>query len=187
MKILVSIIFVFLNSMAFSQDVKEEVEKRIYISEMPTQAVIYIKQMPIDTATKIKYYFEQDKDRKSYEAKFKFKEHKYSVEFDINGNLQDIEVRQKKSDLPEDILARIESYLTDTYSRYKIEKTQMQYLPLHAKRAFKENIKPDGYELIVATKNEKNKLEKYEMTFNPKGSFLKSRKIVRRSYDFLLF
>tara|TARA_R110002020_G_scaffold474035_2_gene704316 strand:+ start:87 stop:650 length:564 start_codon:yes stop_codon:yes gene_type:complete len=187
MKVLLSIICLVIYSIAFSQGVKEEVEKRIDLSEMPQEAKIYIKQMPIETTTKIKYYFEKDRDRESYEAKFKFEDHKYSVEFDPDGNLQDIEVRHKKNDLPEDIVKRIEHYLQNTYSRYKIEKIQTQYLPLHAKRAFKEKIEPDGYELIVATKNEKNKLEKYEMTFNPRGSFLKSRKIVRRSYDFLLF
>lgn len=186
MKILLHAIIYLFTVSVLAQTVKHEVEDRIDASEMPAQAVKYIEQIKIKTK-RLKYYLEEDEGKKGYEAKFKNNGKKYSVEFDDLGSLQDIEVRISESKTPEKILKTIEHYLNQNYNRFKIEKIQAQYLPLHANRAFTDKINPDAYELIVATKNDDNKLQKFEMTFNAQGKYIKSRKIIRRSYDFLLF
>lgn len=169
-----------------AQEAKKEVEKRIKPGAMPESAVDYIENLPVKPK-RLKYYLETDGDDLSFEAKFKNSGRIHSVEFDEKGNLLDIEIIVGKRFPEEATLAKIRSYLNNNFTRHKIEKIQAQYLPLHQSRAFEQPGKPDAFELVVATKNEKNKLQHFEMTFNAEGSFLKSRKIIRRSYDFLLF
>ncbi len=181
------VLFGFLNiltTLSQAQDVKQEVEKRIKADQMPQRAITYLESLDGDKK-RLKYYFEQDGERQSYEAKFKLKELKYSVEFHKDGRLQDIEIIRSKKEMGA-ALDQIEDYLKANYARHRIEKIQAHYNPAAVFNT-KNPGKPDGWELIVATKNSENTLQRFEMTFDATGNFTNSRKVVRRSYEFLLF
>ncbi|WP_162431042.1 hypothetical protein [Christiangramia aestuarii] len=178
---------------ATSQDKKIEKEEDIEREEMPEKAQQYLlKNLPEDI-NKLRHYHETDGDKESYEAKFKFNRHRFSVEFNEKGKLEDIEVQVKKKDLKPEVLKNIENYLGQQHDRFKLEKIQTQYLSkkedaektMNRAKKFESN-SPDHYELIVATKN-KGKLKKYEMLFDADGNFESEREIIRNSYDYLIF
>ncbi|MAZ27871.1 MAG: hypothetical protein CL868_12440 [Cytophagaceae bacterium] len=171
--------------LALSQKVKNEIEKRIKEIEMPAPAVEMLKKMQI--GSQVRYYLEKDGDTRSYEAKFKQEGHLYSVEFTPGGKLEDVEVTIAFKALPAPVKDAVLSDLASRSARFKVEKTQLHYDARHWENALKKEGPPDGHELIVALKNEKNKLSKQEMTYDASGKFLSSRKVVRRSYDFMLF
>lgn len=177
----IGLIFPFL---ALSQNTKNEVEKRINAEEMPAPALALLQEMPIEN--RVKYYFESDGDNESFEAKFKFNKHKYSVEFSTSGELQDIEIAYDLDEIDPQIAGLIEQDLKARFERHKIEKLQKQFSSTLWQQAFSSQ-NPDGYELIVATKNKENKLSNLEITYDKNGNFVNSRKVLRRSYDFILF
>lgn len=193
MKHLLLIIILMLPIFATSQDKKIEKEEDIDREEMPEKAQQYLVENLLEDINKLRHYHETDGDKESYEAKFRFNRHRFSVEFNEMGALEDIEVQVKKKDLKPEVLKNIENYLGQQHERFKIEKIQAQYLSKEEdsektmKRAEKfDSNSPDHYELIVATKN-KGKLKKYEMLFDANGIFENEREIIRNSYDYLIF
>ncbi len=185
-KFLLSVILILLGNAAFSQETKNEVEKRIKEAEMPAEAIHTLKTLPINL-NRTKFYLESDNEHSSFEAKVKLKGHKYSIEFDKNGELLDIEIAIDLDEIPENITKSIKNYLKNTYERHKIEKIQEHFIPANTRDAFDERKNPDKYEFIVATKNKENKLEEMEIRFDSTGKELETRKVIRRSYEFFLF
>ncbi|MDT0641219.1 hypothetical protein RM553_00105 [Zunongwangia sp. F363] len=151
-------ILLFTGLSMLAQDKKIEREDRISEEKMPGRAVELINAEKPEAARRLKYYFETDANRTSYEAKFKYNGHKYSVEFDNNGKLEDIEVQLKKKEIPQITIQAIKSYIDERNERYKIEKIQAQYLPfISENQAFfnslkPEKVSPENYELIIAVK-----------------------------------
>lgn len=169
-----------------NDNVKKEIEKSIDKDELPQEILKHLQEMPI-ALDDAKFYYQEDVDSKSYEAKMDYEEKRYTIAFETKGRLKDIEIEIDESEIPKDVLKQINQYLEDTYERHKIEKIQLHFEPESDKKAFTNRDKPDLYELVVATKDEKSKLEKKEIRFNPEGKQVNTRKILRQSYDFLLF
>lgn len=184
------LLFLLISVSVFSQEEKAEKEESIDKTEMPGKAQQYLAENTPNKARKIRYYFEIDGEKKSYEAKFKLKSYRYSVEFSETGNLEDIEVEVDEDDLNEQVFQKITKYFDAENDRFKIEKIQLQFLPgseeilVIYKNPLTANY--SNLELIVATKNS-GKLEKFEMTFDAEGNFIKKRKAIRISYDYLIF
>lgn len=193
MKHLLLILILILPIFASSQDKKIEKEEDIKREQMPEGAQEYLLQNIPEDINKLRHYYETDGDKESFEAKFKYNRHRFSVEFNETGTLEDIEVQVKKNDLEDVVLEKIENYLDTQHDRFKIEKIQAQFQSdnknpeqtMKRARKFDKN-SPDHYELIVATKN-KGKLKKYEMLFDANGNFENEREIIRNSYDYLIF
>lgn len=183
-------LFIICCSSVYSQQPKREKEEDIQRNEMPVSVQQYLDRNIPSEARKVRDYFETDGSKKSYETKFKYKGRKFSVEFSENGELEDIEAEAKSRELAQSIINNIRTYLENENDRYKIEKLEAQYRSdkgaemTKALNLFKNE--PDFFELIVATRN-KDKLEKYEITFDKKGNFVKRRKVIRISYDYLIF
>lgn len=93
--------------------------------DVPLSAREFINKM--DFASKIKWYFEQNYDKKSFEAKTKYKEKKYSIEFDNTGKIEDIEIQIQWMDVASSAQTSICAYLKNGLDRYKIKKNQLQY------------------------------------------------------------
>ncbi|MUP45360.1 hypothetical protein E0K83_06320 [Gramella sp. BOM4] len=192
MKQLLLSILLFMPIFALSQNKKIEREKDIALKEMPETAQRYIKNNLPENYRKLRCYYETDGQKESYEAKFKFDGNRYSVEFNQAGKLEDIEVVLKKKELDRNLLQKIEVYLSTRHDRFRIEKIQAQYLSGEKHTAkvlpggINEHASPDNYELIVATKNQ-GKIRKFEMLFDAEGNFVKERKVIRNSYDYLIF
>lgn len=189
MKKIFVVLFIFSFS-AYAQQPKEEREEDIERSEMPEAVQTYLTQNLPSEARKVRDYFETDGSKKSYETKFKYRGRKYSVEFSEEGELEEIEAKAKPGELAKVIINNIRSYLENENDRYKIEKLEAQYRPgkedamQRALNIFKSE--PDYFEVIVATRND-DKFQKYEITFDSQGNFVKQRKVIRISYDYLIF
>ncbi len=193
MKKIAILIFCFISTLSQAQNKKIEKEERIDRSKMPEASSILIDNIP-KKARKLRYFHETDGEKESYEAKFKYQGSIFSIEFEKEGNLQDIEVTLDKNQLPKPSFKKIKEYLKTSHERHKIEKIQAQYLPtdetsiknlLLKSLAFSSH-HPDNYEIIVAVKN-KGKLKKFEMFFSENGKFKTQREIIRNSYDYLIF
>ncbi|UII74544.1 hypothetical protein LV716_09715 [Flagellimonas sp. HMM57] len=171
---------------------KYEKEYRIAQSEFPTNAYELIAEQ-LASSKRIRFYKETDSLKNSFEAKFKKGKLHYSVEFDEQGILEDIEIIIKEKDIPEESWDNINEYLQNKFSKVRIVKIQQQY-PVNGTsekelihHAFQNLILPYiNYELVFAAKVEKG-FQTYEALFNAKGEFIKLRKSLSSSYDHVLY
>lgn len=168
---------------------KIEKEERITATDFPKNAMKIVQELGYDRK-KIKFYRETDGDKTSFEAKLTYKNRNYSIEFDKNGQLEDVEIDLRKRKMPQNVLAKIQKALDTVARKYRIEKVQEQYLPveltLHKLKERIANNQPDNYEMIVAFKEDR-KIYRKEYLFDNNGIFISARLIKRLDYDFLLF
>ncbi|MBU2974517.1 hypothetical protein [Zobellia sp. B3R18] len=183
--------FTLFTSMAFAQ-IKDEREHRIRKSQFPENARLFIHQKLIN-AKRIRFYKEIDGDKISYETKFKKDRLKYSIEFDAQGKLEDIEITITSVDIPNEAYAKITSYLENNFKKYRIQKIQQQYIADEndidqtLKNAFQNLMLPSiKYELIIDGKREKS-FEEFEILFNAEGKFELIKKALPPNYDHVLY
>lgn len=172
---------------------KNEKERRIQFETFPQNAQTLINTFP-EKVKRIRYYKEIDGDKESYETKFKYKNHWYSVEFDSVGLLEDVEILIKKRQFPDVVIARIKSYVEQQASKFDFIKIQEQY-PYHknsSETLFLNSIFENrttiasNYEIIIALKI-KRQWQLQEITFDTKGKFLKSRNLQPDSYEYIMY
>lgn len=176
---LLIVILQFCNS-AYSQS-KFEKEIRIPTDSVPIPALTFVNNVPFDK--KIRWYKEFSLKESSLEAKTRFRGSKYSIEFDLAGNLQDIEVKRKWNSLPKSVRQKMEHYLNDKFSKYSITKLQYQYsgqtqqlLESLQLSTFNDALTL-RYEVVIHAKSE-GKFKRFEILFDKQGSFLKSAVIL---------
>lgn len=171
---------------------KYEREHRILKSQFPALAIVNIEENVTDFK-RIKYYKETDSTKISYEAKLKKDKLWYSIEFNEEGTLEDIEILIKPTDIPNDTYAKILDYLNNTFTKYKIKRLQQQYPSNNEvvedifKNAFQNLMLPsNNYEIVVVGKKEKGYLD-YEILFDADGNFKKTRTSLPPNYDHVLY
>lgn len=165
---------------------KMELERRIKADEFPQRALSQI-QPYLEDARAVKYYQESDGTRSSFEVKLKKGQLRYSIEFNPEGQLEDVEIGIKEVDIPTVSLSAIKNDLNKRFSRNKIRKIQQQYIHKPERKssetlheAFQNLLLPEiRYELIVGGK-EAGVFLSYEMLYDAQGNFL-SKRIVRSS------
>lgn len=188
---LVPILILFLVDVALGQN-KYERESRIDREQFPKTSFKLIEDYLID-AKRIRFYHETDGKKMSYEAKFKKGKLHYSIEFNEDGVLEDVEFIITEDDIPESTWTTIIDYLKITYSKYRIRKIQQQH-PLHNQDSQKtihdalQNLLLPyiNYEVVFATK-EKKDFQTYEALFDADGQLIKIRKSFPPSYDHVLY
>jgi len=185
------LLFVFCGCFTFAQN-KYEREFRIKKSQFPENALSYIDER-LEDARRIRFYKETDSAKVSYEAKFKKDRLHYSVEFDEDGALEDIEILIKSVDIPNEAFDKINDYLREEFIKYKIQKIQQHYPVFNGdyettvNNAFQNLMLPSiKYELIVSGKRDKAYAQ-YEVLFDAKGQFEKLRKSLPPNYDHVLY
>ncbi|TNE79703.1 MAG: hypothetical protein EP332_10225 [Bacteroidetes bacterium] len=104
---------------------KIERESRLSSSEVPEQARLCLAR--IDSQTRIKWYREEGLTGMSIEAKFSWQKHRYSVEFDSLGSLQDIEIELSWKELDKALQDSLHHQLEQECNRHKVRKIQLQY------------------------------------------------------------
>lgn len=181
----------FVFSTGFAQT-KQEWEFRIDKDEFPSQSIDVIASY-LQNVKRLRFYKEIDGAKTSYELKFKKDKLFYSVEFDTNGKLEDIEFIIKKADIPLSSLENIQDYLSANHQKAKIKKIQQQYLfdenitKQQLKSAFQNLLLPSiRYEIVISTKEESG-YHYYEITFSSDGEKLDSRKFLDSNYDHVLY
>ena len=132
----------------------------------------------LNNAKRIRFYKKTEGDTQSFEAKLKKGRLHYSVNFDGNGDLEDITFGIQEYDIPEDSWTTINAYLNSHYSKLRIK----NILQLHPKtgqnsqktahEAFQNLMLPYiNYKIIFSAKTA-GKSRSYEALFNSDGSML---------------
>ena len=186
------VLLVFLINAGMAQD-KYEREYRIRKSQFPEQAFTFLETYLKD-AKRLRFYKELDSAKTSYEAKFKKDRLFYSIEFDEEGLLEDVEILIMEVDIPNSSYQAMQEYLKSNFKKFRIRKIQQQY-PLSAfqtventlEKAFQNLIDPKiNYELIVAGKKDRD-FQDYEILFDSNGKFIRLRKSLPANYDHVLY
>jgi hypothetical protein len=191
-KLFITHILVLCASFSFAQN-KYEREFRIKKDQFPASAIDLL-DTHIKDRKRLKFYKETDGTKGSYEAKFKKDRLWYSMEFDIDGTLEDIEITIEPLDIPSEVLANITMYFNKAFSKHRVKKTQQQYLASAEEKsrktlrnAFQNLLIPSlNYEIIVSGKEDKSYLD-YEVLFDAQGNFINRKKQLPPNYDHVLY
>ncbi len=165
---------------------KFEKESRLKPDDVPTEALQFIEAVEMETNWK--WYFEENLQGNSVEAKTKHQGKRYSVEFDVSGKIQDVEVEKSWQEMDEPLRSNILQALDSIFNSHKIDKIQIQYSAENPVLLAILNNKTDlskfkvQYEIVVTgKKNGRPKL--YELAFTENGELLESSEIIFRNTD----
>lgn len=174
----------FISFCSYSQS-KLEIEERIDKRKAPLSAQIFIDSLYF--SSKIKWFVEQDYDRKTFEAKTKSEGKRYSIEFDSLGQIEDIEEEIKWDQIPLFTQDAICEKLNTDFEKFKIKKIQIQYIgkekDLLNFRTNTENL-IIKYEIVVKGQKE-SKTTFYEYLFLEKGELESQTQFEFRNTDHL--
>lgn len=191
MKQLLFFFFAFIFFSALSQS-KIEKETRISGDQFPENS-LEILHPYLKKAKRTRLYKEFDGENISYEAKFKFNNRWHSIEFNSDGQLEDVEIIIEFTEIPEEIQNSILSDLSGNFKKFKINKVQYQYPALEEdpKKVLSDSFSfqkksINNYELVVSVKT-KSGYEYQERLYNSIGSLLSSKTIVNPSYEHILY
>ena len=179
---------------AFGQ-IKYEKEERIQKEELPV-AVVQLLPLMKANAKRIRYYREFDGQSISYEVKFKKHGAHFSVEFNQEGVLEDVEVLVAKSALPTVVLETVKTH----FQSVKLTRIQKQFVhpqgvnPVHTLRAVfgkYSSVKHDvltksAYEIVVSGKTQ-NGYQQFEVLVAPSGKLLKKSTILTKDYEHVVY
>ncbi|WP_340067148.1 hypothetical protein [Ascidiimonas aurantiaca] len=167
---------------------KNEKEERIRENVFPKIALQLLRDH-IKNPKNLKYYRETDSLKMSYEAKFKLKERRYSVEFSKTGDLEDVEVLISKEEVPVNTMEKIQAYLKKNTRKYHIERIQKQYVntsDINSADVLESALNDHSFEFInyemVIWISKKDTSGRAEFTFDHQGDFVSERSFVS-SYD----
>ncbi|MEO1030262.1 MAG: hypothetical protein AAFX55_02600 [Bacteroidota bacterium] len=192
MRLDVLLILLCFGQLALSQT-KNEKEERILLSEFPVAAQKVIETLP-KHCKRINFYKETDGQKHSFEAKFKYKGKRYSLEFSNKGIIEDLEVLTKFKTLDEGKSAAIKNYFKSSFKKHKLIKVQKQYIfnPQFESSEFvnqilsqKTSIAPK-FEIIAEVKVDKQR-ELREFEFDSEGTFISFRIVNQTSYEHVLY
>lgn len=175
----------FLGQGAYAQT-KYEKEIRIPTDSVPAVALQFVNNAPFDK--KIKWYKEFGLNSTSFEAKTKYHGRRYSIEFNNDGILEDIEVQTKWKELPEYERSKMEDYLGERFGNYSINKLQYQFSGQTEVMSqflidleYTEQI-TQRYEVVIHTKIN-GKFKRFELLFDWAGGYLSSAEFVPKNAD----
>lgn len=178
---------VFLPTVLFAQ-FKFERETRLKGEEVPASALAFLE--PISLDQKVRWYYEENLEGNSLEAKFKMNQTKYSVEFDTLGQLQDIEIEVTPEQIDQELRRSINTQLAQQFSRYRWQKLQRQFSgsEQQLQDILHEGVPQEGvavrYELELKGKNEEG-TALYEITFDLAGQIIGQRQIIFKNANHL--
>jgi hypothetical protein len=161
---------------------KVEIEESISSSLVPEQSRKFISEN-FKGNFNVKWIKETGLSKFSYEAKFKYLKHFFSVEFDSAGNLQDIEIEIPAKSIPQKTWSQIVKSLDAKFTKWKVLKVQLQLL---APLSNWEELLPEKkvvnfdkitsvsyfYEIVIKTRINREPVV-FEVTFNSEGEFIK--------------
>jgi|GEM_PF-816143 len=104
--------------------VKFEQERRITEQVVPDSARLVVEA--ISSGSRIKWYQEQRLEGISFEAKYALEGRQYSVEFNQQGVLEDVEIALKWKEVPQPASVGMEAHFDSTYLRHRLRKVQEQ-------------------------------------------------------------
>lgn len=145
------LLLIHISSTDVYSQVKFEREYRIKKKDVPVNAQKFIDVT--FTGERIKWYAEESQDGKTIEAKAKFDNHSFSIEFDLEGTLLDVEKAVLFENLELPIRQQINDSLTKRFGTYRVNKVQIQWKGQESTLS----------ELIVSGRSSENYQQKYEL------------------------
>jgi len=178
----------FFMLLAYTAQGQQKLERETTIKKelVPAQALQFIEG--VKDKKRLKWYFEENLEGASVEAKFKAEGSKYSIEFDTAGYIEDVEVVRKMRQMPVPVLKSICTTLDTIFTRHRIGKIQQQFTGSRQallQVANRQQVPPEvvvRYEVVVKGKKDKA-ARLYEMTFNDTGKLLNTRQIIFKNTD----
>jgi hypothetical protein len=172
---------------------KNEKEEKVELKTFPKKAIEVLQTLPED-CKRLKFYKETDGAKQSFEAKFKYKKLRYSVEFSAEGIIEDIEVTLKPKNIENAVTSEIRTYFKVTYKRSKLIKIQKQYIynallnaiDFLSKVLSKRSSAQVNYEIIAEVKSNSGR-DIREFTFDKNGRFLNFKTLNPDSYEHALY
>ena len=168
---------------AFGQQ-KFEKEFRVKEIDVPQVALEFVAEL--NFGKQIKWYKEIGLNKTSFEAKTKYKNKKYSIEFTPNGYLEDVEIEINKLDIPNNAFTEINTYLTSKFNKFAFVKIQIQYLGSNANMIqflkFENNktLITTQYECVITAKMD-GTYKTFELLFSENGQFINKKEIITRN------
>jgi cation transport regulator ChaB len=171
--------------LSFSQE-KFEKEYHLKLEEVPQLAKDFVVKFNFNK--RVKWYKEESDRGNSIEAKTKYKGSRYSIEFETNGTLEDVEIKVGFESLPKEVQQFISKTFSTSFQKWKIDKVQLQYsgepsavFLFISEKASKQDI-IINYEIVVKGKND-NRYYPYEFLFSEEGKTISKQKINYRNTD----
>jgi hypothetical protein len=173
-----------------AQDIKDENEKSINREDMPTSSLAMINRF-WNKEKKVDFYRQNNGEMISYEAKLEWNGHQYSIEFDSEGSLINVEQLIDFKDIPVASQNTITEELSKQYTRFRFTRIQRQYSAEEAddRDEILEDVIDEDYEdliirfEIVVDAQNKAVMGSFEWLFDEQGNMIQKRRIVRRSLD----
>ncbi|MDT0555141.1 hypothetical protein [Patiriisocius hiemis] len=185
MKFSLFLIMILFIQSSFSQE-KFEREYRLKLEEVPQSAREFVEQFNFNK--KVKWYKEESDKGNSIEAKTKFKGDRYSIEFETNGVLQDLEITTHIDNLTSRAKSAVLKKFLEDFDKFRIVKIQHQYigetsvlLEFFNNKSKRKEV-TENYEIVVRGKKDKV-YRKYEYLFSASGKFLSKKRIILRNTD----
>ena len=179
------VLLIFVTTGAFSQE-KYEKEYRIKTEVVPQGALEFIKS--VGFSKKVKWYKEEGLTRNTIEAKTKHRGAKYSIEFNIAGEIEDVEYVIKWNDIPSLTRLNIDTFLDSIYQKMRLVKIQIQ-LTGNKEELLKALVKPEAnlsvitkYEIVLKGKSD-SRYELLEYLFSENGQMERKSKITLKNTD----
>jgi hypothetical protein len=179
-------------STVMAQEVKNEVEDSIKREEMPKNALEVLDVFWAEL-NDIRYYFQTDGEKETYEAKLEWRGNSYSIEFDETGRIMDVEQLIDMEMISSGAVNGINEYLQKEFRRLNIIRLQRQYISDDEEETEGEDFIEDilegdeddfeiRYELEVEGRSGRQ-IGAFELLFDNSGYLIQRRKIERRSVD----
>lgn len=190
-----SIVFFAIPSSIHAQGAaKKEREKSITADKFPPQSLSMIESL-LEQSKRMHYYLETDGESVSYEVKLKYKKQKYSIEFDADGQLLDIEKLIEWDDLDETVQSNMNMALDEKWERSKVMRLQRQFRYREGSVRQLTELPPSDannwevlYELEVEVqKAAKEQLTAFELLFDSRGALISFRPIEKVAIDNLIY
>ena len=150
-------------------------------SQVPAEMYAYVNSLVPNI--RVRWYKQHGFENNSFEAKFKHKRQNYSVEFQEDGTLKDVEVLIRVADINDVLFEKIDAKLKAELSEYRITRLQRQIVASSTEisKYFenKSNLASlkQNYEMVLWTRIN-NKIITYEYLFDSKIGRASCREIV---------
>jgi len=191
MRFRIYILMFFISTVGLSQHIERE--HRIRKSQFPAlqKDLMNPEQKKFK---KVRYYKEVDSVETIYLLKFRRDRLHYFLSYDDNGKLKNSGFRIKEIDIPEDTVKKIESYLSESFEKFRIRRIFQQYPVTNAgnvdpslRNTFQNLLLPTNvYKLIVIGKNDQRNTE-YDLWFNADGDPIRKRQALPMNHDRVLY
>ncbi|SOD93058.1 hypothetical protein [Spirosoma fluviale] len=189
MKTILALAFTFLVLPCFGQQ-KYEREYRIKSGAVPQKAARFINE--VFNQTTIHWYGEESLTGTTIEAKLKSGGKRYSIEFDLSGKIQDVEIQRRFNQIPAQTRKTLSEGLNQKFDRFSVVKTQLQWTASQddLKTAILTDKLPSSvqirYELILKARKNRS-ANYYEVLCEQNGAIVSIHQLVQRNTNNLIY